>query len=154
MGEDIGGQRPSFGVGPAKRDSRFGDRLQGRGQVPVERRVARASHSLRLHAATEEIETQAQVLRVLGVEAVECPRRRPNACLGRARFGDRRVNRRLESRQRLGEQRRIDRLLGVEVEVERRRRVTGLGGDGAQAGALQAPGCKDALGGLENEATL
>ena len=138
----------------AEIDSRRGDGIERRRQRRIQRLVAGPAEALRLHAAAEEIEAQIEIAGILGIEAEEAHGRGPQT-LGR-RLGVRHgaLDRLAEAGEGLAQHLGIDRLLGIEMEIERRRRIARRRGDGAQAGAVQPLGLEDAPGGGQDQAAL
>jgi hypothetical protein len=109
---------------------------------------------VRLHAPAEQVEAEIEVARVLRIEREERERRRAEA-LGRIRpSGERSRDRVAEAFERGFENLGIDRLLGIEVEVERGRRIARPRRDGAQRRAVEALGLEDRPRGVQDQGAL
>ncbi|MGY4257317.1 hypothetical protein ACVI1L_004385 [Bradyrhizobium sp. USDA 4516] len=116
----------------------FGNRMQRRLQRGVQRVIAVMAEPGRLHAAAEQVEAEIEVARVLRVIAEEAHACCVQLLLGAARRRDRRTDGFAERGQRLPQHLGVDRLLGIEMEIQRRRRVAGPRRDRPQARALEA----------------
>ena len=138
----------------AEFDCGVGDRHQACRQSCIEGVVALPADTVRAHAATEQIKTKVEITRIFRIEVEESERRGLQPCSRRSRAGDRLVDAIFEHRERPSQQLRVKRLLRVEMELERGRRVARLGRNRAEACAFQALSLEDAAGGVENEAAL
>ena len=142
----------------AERQQPVAHRLQRLLQAGVELRVEGRRQAARLQAV-RQVEAEVEVARAVEIEVEEglCLgahvrlRRAPVPAAG-SRYGRhrRRGDEIVQPVERLAEQRGVDRLLAVEIAVERARAVAGAAGDLAQAGAFEAEFEEGRAGGVEH----
>src|ERR1700729_945358 len=130
------------------------NRLEGRPQCCIENIVALLAESPWLHAAAEQVEAKVEVFWIIGIIAKESHCCGPQP-VGRSLCARNRAGYGLsETFERASKNFGVDRLLRLEVKVERSRGIAGTCGDRAQRRPLQAFGLKDRSRSIEDQLAL